>query len=95
MSNSKELIQVINDLRDTLLTKRKLYGNAFNNAPDILTMLYPNGIQPESYGDVLTIVRIIDKLYRIANQADTEDPWEDIAGYAVLALEKRSLSSEN
>ena len=95
MSNSKELIQVVNDLRDTLLTKREAYGNAFNNAPDILTMLYPNGIQPESYGDVLTIVRIIDKLYRIANQADTEDPWEDIAGYAVLALEKRSLSSED
>lgn len=95
MSNSKELIEVVNDLRDTLLTKREAYGNAFNNAPDILTMLYPNGIQPESYGDVLTIVRIIDKLYRIANQADTEDPWEDIAGYAVLALEKRSLSSED
>ena len=95
MSNSKELIQVVNDLRDTLLTKREAYGNAFNNAPDILTMLYPNGIQPESYGDVLTIVRIIDKLYRIANQADTEDPWEDIAGYAVLALEKRSLSKSD
>ena len=82
------LINVIDDLRDLILSKREAYGNAFNDAPEILKHLYPEGVSPEQYTDLLTIVRILDKLYRIANQAKTEDPWQDIAGYAILALEK-------
>ena len=82
------LINVIDDLRNLILAKREAYGNAFNDAPQILKQLYPQGVSPEQYTDLLTIVRILDKLYRIANQAKTEDPWQDIAGYAILALEK-------
>jgi hypothetical protein len=35
---------------------------------------------------LLTVVRILDKLFRIANSKDAfnEDPWFDIAGYAIL-----------
>ena len=82
------LINVIDDLRALILSKREAYGNAFNDAPQILKQLYPQGISPDQYTDLLTIVRVLDKLYRIANQAKTEDPWQDIAGYAILALEK-------
>lgn len=85
---SDTLDKVIQELQETLLSKRKDYGNSFNDAPSILLKLYPNGITTDSYEDLLTIVRILDKLYRIANKADTEDPWRDIAGYAILALEK-------
>lgn len=91
MDRNKNLNQAIDSLRETLLEKRQFYGNAFNNAPDILTMLYPDGVPVASYSDLLTVVRIIDKLYRIANQEsskDPEDPWKDIAGYAILSLEK-------
>lgn len=84
------LTEVIRELETLMLSKRKAYGNAFNDAPEILKHLYPDGIQPHQYDDLLTIVRILDKLYRIANQANTEDPWQDIAGYAVLALEKKT-----
>lgn len=80
---------ITNELKELLLEKRKAYGNSFNDAPQILQHLYPNGVLVDQYEDLLTIVRIIDKLYRIANQADTEDPWQDIAGYAVLSLEKK------
>ena len=85
---SRPLSQVIKELETLLLSKRKAYGNAFNDAPQILKHLYPSGIQPDQYEDLLTIVRVLDKLYRIANRANTEDPWQDIAGYAVLALER-------
>jgi len=90
-----ELQQVLDDLKSLMLEKRKAYGNSFNNAPDILKHLYPEGVSPDQYEDLLTIVRIIDKLYRIANQADTEDPWQDIAGYAVLSLEKKHVRETN
>lgn len=85
---SEPLTKVIQDLQTLMLSKRKAYGNAFNDAPEILRHLYPNGIQPHQYDDLLTIVRILDKIYRIANGANTEDPWQDIAGYAVLSMEK-------
>ena len=85
---SESLTKVIQDLQTLMLSKRKAYGNAFNDAPEILRHLYPNGIQPHQYDDLLTIVRILDKIYRIANGANTEDPWQDIAGYAVLSMEK-------
>lgn len=85
---SESLTKVIQDLQTLMLSKRKAYGNAFNDAPQILKHLYPNGIQPHQYDDLLTIVRILDKIYRIANGANTEDPWQDIAGYAVLSMEK-------
>ncbi len=83
-----ELCKAIQDLQSLMLVKRKAYGNSFNDSPEILKNLYPHGIQPQQYDDLLTIVRMLDKLYRIANGADTEDPWQDIAGYAVLSMEK-------
>lgn len=91
---SDTLNKVIQELQETLLSKRKSYGNSFNDAPSILLKLYPNGITADSYEDLLTIVRILDKLYRIANKADTEDPWKDIAGYAILALEKTKSAQQ-
>jgi len=48
--------------------------------------LYPNGVKPEQYVDLLVTVRIVDKLFRIANRKDAlgENPWQDIAGYGIL-----------
>tara|TARA_R100001510_G_C7468088_1_gene85586 strand:- start:127 stop:414 length:288 start_codon:yes stop_codon:yes gene_type:complete len=89
------LEQITKELTELLLEKRRAYGDAFKDAPRILQLLYPSGVQPDAYEDLLTIVRILDKLYRIANRADTEDPWQDIAGYAILALEKRNVSKKN
>jgi len=86
---SESLTKVIQDLQTLMVSKRKAYGNAFNDAPQILKHLYPNGINPHQYDDLLTIVRILDKLYRVANGANTEDPWQDIAGYAILSMEKQ------
>lgn len=38
------------------------------------------------------VVRVVDKLFRIANHKDAfgENPWADIAGYAVLMCGKSS-----
>lgn len=68
--------------------KQSQYGDSFGTAPKILALLYPEGIRPEQYIDLLAVVRVLDKLKRIATRhpTDTESPWKDIAGYAVLMM---------
>ena len=70
--------------------KNKAYGSAFEKSGEILQILFPKGIKPEQEDDVLAIIRVIDKLFRIATNKNAleENPWEDIAGYAILAIEK-------
>jgi hypothetical protein len=66
--------------------KNKAYGDSFNQSGEFLKILFPNGISPDHYGDMLGIVRVFDKLMRIASKKDAfgESPWNDIAGYAIL-----------
>jgi len=67
--------------------KQDAYGDSFGQSHRIIEVLYPKGISPAQMPDALAVVRIIDKLFRIANQKDAfgEDPWQDIMGYALLA----------
>lgn len=66
--------------------KNLAYGNSFVNSGLILQILYPDGVQPYQYQDMLAIARVIDKLGRIATDRDAfgESPWTDIAGYGIL-----------
>jgi len=70
--------------------KQKAYGDSFGKSGECLRQMYPNGIKPEQYDDLLTIARILDKLFRIANDKDAfeEDPWRDILGYSLLSMTK-------
>ncbi len=45
--------------------------------------MFPDGISPDQYDNVLAIARILDKLFRIA-QGQLNDSFEDIAGYGLL-----------
>ncbi len=66
--------------------KQGAYGDSFGKAGDVMRILYPNGITGEQMDDALAVVRVIDKLFRIATQKDAfgESPWRDIAGYGLL-----------
>lgn len=66
--------------------KHRNYGRSFEKTGDILKLLYPVSIQPDQYHSVLAVARILDKLFRQATsmRAYDEDPWMDIAGYAIL-----------
>jgi hypothetical protein len=70
--------------------KNKAYGSSFEKSSEIIKILYPNGVQPDQYTDLLAITRLIDKLFRIATKKDSfgESPWQDIAGYAILGISK-------
>ena len=86
----KSLYELSINLGSLLEEKNKAYGSAFSKSSEILKILYPDGIQPEQYTDLLLTTRILDKLFRIANDksAFNEEPWKDIAGYGLLGLFK-------
>lgn len=79
-------VEVIN----TVIDKQKAYGDSFGNMGKILRVLYPDGIKPEQYDDMLAVTRIQDKIFRIANKKSAfgESPYKDICGYALLGLVK-------
>lgn len=87
MTKYRDLATKIGALVDE---KNTAYGNSFGEVGDFLKILYPNGIPPESYTDALCIVRIFDKLKRIATNKNAfgESPYQDIAGYALLGTQK-------
>lgn len=78
-----------------LVTERQAqYGNSFGHSGDVLRILYPDGIQPDQYDDALAVVRIVDKLFRLANGSQGEEsPYRDIAGYGLLGWARQE--SEN
>ena len=91
MGKYKELAEQIGNLVEE---KNAAYGNSFDQAGEFLRLLYPNGIPPEAYGDMLCVVRIFDKLKRIATNKDAfgESPYGDIIGYGLLGLHKDKLA---
>jgi hypothetical protein len=95
MDNTYEKIgKQIGELVDK---KNAAYGSSFAESHKILSVLYPNGIKPEQYTDALAIIRVIDKLFRIATNKDAfgESPWNDIAGYAILGVDNDRRKKEN
>lgn len=68
--------------------KNAAYGDSFSLSCEVLKIFYPNGVAVDQYRDLLTITRVIDKLFRIATDKDAmgESPWNDIAGYSILSI---------
>lgn len=93
MKNFEEVGRLIGALVDE---KNKAYGSSFHKAGEILKILYPTGIQVDKYQDMLFIVRVLDKLFRIATKKDAfgENPAKDIAGYAILMSEVNKAEAE-
>lgn len=84
----KDYIKIATELGKLVKEKQEAYGDSFSKSEEIIKILYPNGVKPEDYRDLLTITRIIDKLFRIATRKNAfgESPYRDIAGYGLLGL---------
>lgn len=86
MQSNIDYVKLANSIGELVTQKQAAYGNSFGRAHEILLVLYPNGVAPHQYHDMLTIARILDKLFRIATNrtAFGESPYRDIAGYSIL-----------
>jgi hypothetical protein len=75
--------------------KQKAYGDSFGKSGECLRQMYPDGIAPDQFDDLLTITRILDKLFRIANNPNAfdENPYQDIVGYGLLGMDRHKSGS--
>jgi hypothetical protein len=92
----KSYKEIAKEIGDLVTKKNKAYGNSFEKCEEFLKILYPDGAGPEQYGDMLCIIRMFDKFMRIATSKDAlgENPYEDVAGYAILAI-RRDLKKKD
>lgn len=76
--------------------KQAAYGDSFGRSGAVMRALYPNGISPEQMDDALAIVRIVDKLFRIATRKDAfgESPYKDLVGYSLLGAARHERERE-
>lgn len=83
-----DFAEIADGIGRTVAEKNTAYGDSFARSGEILRILYPNGITPNQYLDALGVVRVVDKLFRIATDKDAlgESPWRDIAGYGILGV---------
>lgn len=86
--HNKTYKEIGEEIGNLVEEKNAAYGSSFAECYKILSVLYPTGIKPEQYTDALAIIRVIDKLFRLATRKDAfgESPWKDIAGYALLGI---------
>lgn len=87
-ASNENFARVAMELSVLLSQKNKAYGDSYYKAGEFLKLIYPNGLKPENYDDALTLVRMFDKMARIATKKDAlgESPYRDLAGYAILAI---------
>jgi len=90
MSNSNIFSQLGDAVGDLVHDKQRAYGDSFGRSGECLRQMFPEGINTDQYDDLLTIARILDKLFRLANDpsAFDENPYRDIVGYALLGMNR-------
>jgi hypothetical protein len=84
----QEFVEIGTEIGKLVQVKNTAYGSAFDKSGAILRVLYPNGVKPEQFEDLLGICRVLDKMFRIATKKDAlgENPWADIVGYGILGV---------
>ncbi len=81
----EDLKNKLDSLHKLVSQKNKAYGDSIASSEKIFSLLYPNGIKVSQYKDILLVIRILDKISRIANDKEAfgENAFEDIVGYAI------------
>lgn len=97
MEKGDEFVKIGMSIGSLVKEKNAAYGDAFAQSGKILRVLYPDGVKPEQFEDMLGICRVLDKLFRIAWAKDAfgESPWQDVAGYGILGVARdRALKDQ-
>jgi len=96
MTNRENIFSILGeDVGKLVYDKQLAYGDSFGRSGECLRQMFPEGIKPSQYDDLLTIARILDKLFRLANDpsAFDENPYQDIVGYALLGMNRHKCSN--
>ena len=79
-------VEIGYDIGKLTQEKNEAYGDSWVKTEQMLKVLYPHGVPTMAYQHLLLMVRVLDKICRIATnqKALGESPWKDIAGYGIL-----------
>lgn len=89
IENSEKVKKIALEIVDLHNRKNAAYGDSVSKTAKILEILYGDSIPKDRYEDLHTIIRILDKISRMATgdkKAFDESPWTDVAGYALSSL---------
>jgi len=88
VATREDFLSLANELGNMLADKNRQYGDSYARMAHVLPMFYPDGVPPDQLLDAVFILRIVDKLMRIASAQgdDQEDPVLDLCGYGILRL---------
>lgn len=87
LEHQKDFFDVGEKLVTKVAQKNNDYGSAFEQIEEILKVLYPNGVPVHQYGNMSLLVRMLDKVCRLANEREkfyNEDSWDDLIGYCFV-----------
>ena len=95
-ATKEEFLDIASEIGNLLADKNRQYGDAYARMAHVLPIFYPQGVPPEQLLDAVFILRIVDKLMRVASAQgdDIEDPVKDIAGYAILRMREMRQDKE-
>jgi hypothetical protein len=91
------LQEALATLEQTLSYKGQYYGDTFDLVPRILRILYESRrneqgqylLDDRDWDNMIALTRVLDKICRIvAGDRGEESAWKDIAGYAILRLQR-------
>ncbi len=90
------ILRVAREIGELTVEKNEAYGDSFARSSEILRVLYPEGVRPEQYQDLLGVARLIDKMFRIATRKNAfgESPWRDICGYGLIAAASEIVAAD-
>ena len=54
----RDYIKTAIEIGQLVSEKQEAYGDSFSKSEEIIKILYPSGVTPENYRDLLTITRI-------------------------------------
>lgn len=89
MMTKEEWIALAIKTGELVAEKNQAHGDSVRRSAKIMQTLYPDGISFAQIPSALLVVRILDKLSRIANDPTFggEDPAQDITGYGLIMQE--------
>lgn len=90
-TDNKRFEEIASELGRFVDEKNRAYGNSFGKTSEFLGLVFPNGIPPEQYQNMMLFVRMFDKLNRIATHRDAfgEEPEMDVLGLVLRLIQQR------
>jgi len=88
-----------NDIKPIVEKLESDYGHSLGETKEILKMMYPNGVNQEQLGDVVSIVRMLDEMFKVAridgavSDENRDEVWKEMIAKAFATVAQEQFQS--